>query len=135
MHVQMTFFMTLYDTYIYSLSELPECQVPLARRTDVIDQMLAMALHPAYADCKTAIESVETIINLTQSPDTHPYIIRREVLEKVLEICKLKQIDSQTQRVTGEDAMIVNALKYVNYSFSPSLHLFSISCSFYFGTH
>ena len=73
--------------------------------------MLAMALHPTYGDRKTAIESVETILNLTQSPDTHKYIIRREVLEKVLEICEMKEINSQPQQ---EDTMIVSALKYVN---------------------
>ena len=41
----------------------------------------------------------------------HKYIIRREVLEKVLEICEMKEIDSQPQQ---EDTMIVSALKYVN---------------------
>jgi hypothetical protein len=94
--------------FVFSLSELPECQVALAKRTDVVDQILAMALHPAYADCKTAIESVETILNLTQSPEIHAYIIRKEVLEKVLKICELKQIDPLTME---EDAVTVKTLK------------------------
>ena len=111
----MIFICHVIATFVFSLSELPECQVALAKRTDVVDQILAMALHPAYADCKTAIESVETILNLTQSPETHTYIVRREVLEKLLEICMLKQIDPVTQM---EDAVTVNTLKYVTYFFS-----------------
>ena len=108
----MIFICHVIANFIFSLSELPECQVALARRTDVIDQILAMALHPAYADCKTAIESVETILNLTQSPETHTYIVRTEVLEKLLETCMLKQIDPLTQK---EDTVTVNTLKYVTY--------------------
>ena len=87
MHMVITLMLHSLNFHPYSLSELPECQVPLAMRTDVIYQTLAMALHPAY-DCQTAKFSVETILNLTQSPETHSYIVRREVVEKMLEICK-----------------------------------------------
>lgn len=99
----------------YSLSELPECQLPLAMRTDAIDQILAMALHPAY-DCHTAIVSVNMIQCLTHSPDTHVYIARKEAFENMLEMCELKQkILSeqllQSQQGEKEDPIAVNALK------------------------
>ena len=100
---------------ICSLSELPECQVPLAMRTDAIDQILAMAVHPAY-DCKTAIVSVAMIQCLTQSPEAHVYIARKEVVKNMLEMCELKQKIvseqlSQSRQGEKEDTMEVNALK------------------------
>ena len=83
-------------------------------KTDVIDQVLAIALHPAY-DCDTAKVSVELILNLTQSPETHTYIIRREVVETLLEVCEKrhKMINlqsSQTHQRKKEDPMMVNVL-------------------------
>ena len=100
----------------YSLSELPECQVPLAMRTDVIDQTLAIAMHPAY-DCNTAIVSSATIQCLTQSPDAHAHVARREAVESMLQMCKLRQkmVSEQSlpQQVEKKDEMMINALKYV----------------------
>ena len=94
----------------YSLSELPECQVPLAMRTDVIDQTLAIAMHPA-------IVSSATIQCLTQSPDAHAHVARRETVESMLQVCKLRQkmVSEQSlpQQVEKKDEMMINALKYV----------------------
>ena len=87
-------------------------------KTDIIDQVLAIALHPAY-DCDTAKVSVELILNLTQSPETHTYIIiRREIVETLLEVCEKrhKMINlqsSQTCQRKKEDPMMVNVLRYV----------------------
>ena len=53
--------------------------MPLAKRTEVINQILAMALHSAF-DCRVAKMSIDVIINLTQSPETHTYIVRREIV-------------------------------------------------------
>ena len=87
-------------------------------RTDVIDQILAIALHPAY-DCNTAIASVTTIQSLVQSPEAHVYIARNVVMENMLEACEKKQkIISDQQSFQSwqrkqEDPMVVKALKYV----------------------
>lgn len=86
-------------------------------KTDVIDQVLVIALHPAY-DCDIAKVSVELILNLTQSPETHAYIIRREVVETLLEICEKrhKMVDlqsSQSRQKKKEDPVMVNVLRYV----------------------
>ena len=99
--------------------------MPLAMRKDIIDQILAIALHPAY-DCKTARMSVEMILSLTQSPETHIYIIWREIVEKMLEICELRhkmvvQQSSQPQQRKKEDLMKVNVLKYVTVPSPPGL--------------
>ena len=87
-------------------------------RTDVIDQALAMGLHPAY-DCETAIASVSMILCLAQSPDAHTHIAWRGVVENMLEICELnwhKMISEQSwqsQERKMEDPIVVHALKYV----------------------
>ena len=109
----MMFSKTLYSYYCfsYSLSELPECQVPLARRTDVIDQVLAIVLHPAYD-----YENAETLIlNLVQSPEAHTFIVRREVMEKMFEICEQrhKMVNHQTQQGKKENMMVISVLRYV----------------------
>ena len=61
--------------------------MPLAKRTEVINQILAMALDSTF-DCRVAKMSIDVIVNLTQSPETHTYIVRREIVEKILEICE-----------------------------------------------
>ena len=96
-------------------------------RTDVIDQILAMALHPAY-DIETAKMSVSVIINITQSPETHTYIVRKEVMEKMLEICEQKEKAANEkllhQQGENEDGlMAVKVLKYVFAALSVSSFL------------
>ena len=86
-------------------------------RTDVIDQTLAIGLHPV-SNCLTAKVSVDVILNLTESPETHTYIVSGEILENMLEICELKQKmvseqSSKFQQRKKEDPMAVNVLKYV----------------------
>ena len=86
-------------------------------RTDVVDQVLEIAVHPAY-DCMTSKMSVEVIHSLAQSPKTHTYIVRREILEKMLEICEqrykmINQQSSQTQKRKEKDLMEFNLLKCV----------------------
>ena len=88
-------------------------------RTDVIDQTLAIAMHPAY-DCKTAIVSASMILCLAQSPGAHAYIARKEVIENMLQMCELKQKtvsdqqSSKSYQGEKEVPMAVNALKYEN---------------------
>ena len=81
--------------------------MPLAMRTDVIDQILAMALlHP-----RITITSVTMIVCLTHSPETHAYIARKEVVKCMLEICEQKYNDQSSH--TQQDPLLVNSLKYV----------------------
>jgi hypothetical protein len=84
-------------------------------RTDVIDQILAMGVHPAY-DCQTARVAANMIQCLAQSPRTHIYIARKEVVENMLEICEQKQKiiceqSSQPLQERKEDPIAVKALK------------------------
>lgn len=95
---------------ISSLSELPECQVSIAARADVIDQALAVALHP-LCECRTAMISVNVILNLTQCPEVHGSIVRKEIVEKMLEIQKV--FFKRSARTPSEERMEISALKYV----------------------
>ena len=70
----------LFFPYFYSLSELPECQVPLAKRTDVIDQILAIACC-SNNDFTVTLVSVNMMMCLAQSPGAHPYLVRIKVTE------------------------------------------------------
>ena len=76
--------------FAYSLSELPECQAPLAKRTDVIDQILAIACCSDY-NIIAPIVSVNMIMCLAQSPGAHPYLVRTEVIEDLLKIHSLRE--------------------------------------------
>ena len=113
--------------------------MPLAMRTDVIDQTLAIAMHPAY-DCKTAIVSMSMILCLAQSPEAHTYIARKEIVENVVEMCEQKQKivseqssdSSQSQQRKKEDPMVVNALKYVTIPPPPTISASLTSCPLFF---
>ena len=103
--------------YPYSLSELPECLVPLAKTSDVIDQTLAIALHPK---CDLSVP-VTMMLNLSQAPEAHCHIVRREVVEKMLAMCDQKRQKTdeqslQSQQGEKEDPMKVYLLKYVYFS-------------------
>ena len=90
--------------------------MPLAMRTDVINQILAMGMHPAY-DCHTARVVANMIQCLAQSQGTHVYIARKEVVENMLEVCEQKQkiiSEQSSQPWRGrnlEDPVVVKALK------------------------
>lgn len=106
----------------YSLSELPECQVPLAMKPLVIDQILAMAMHSSY-DSEKAQVPISVLINVTQSPKAHRFIVREGVVKKMLQVCELKQTMiseqqlSQSQQGEEGDPMEINVLKYVTIEF------------------
>ena len=103
------YFYIMHNLLLCSLSDLPECQVPIATRADVVDQTLAVALHP-LCECDTAMVSVNMIQNLTQSSETHVSIVRKEVVEKMLEIQKMfdEQLSAQS---SSEDRVGVSVLK------------------------
>ena len=101
--------------------------------TDVIEQILAMARHPAY-DCYTAKVSVEVVLNLTQCPETHTHIVREEFLESLIEICEqrhkmVSQQSAKTLQGKKEDPMVIKALKYAFVFLSPFHIIYIHSCS------
>ena len=92
--------------------------MPLAMRSDIIDQALAIAMQPTYTCC-TAKVTAAMIQCLTQTRETHAYVFRKEVVESMLKICEqrhemINQQPSQSPQGKMEDTMMVNALKYVH---------------------
>ena len=97
--------------------------MPLAMRSDIIDQALAIAMQPTYT-CYTAKVTAAMIQCLTQTRETHAYVFRKEVVESMLKICEqrnemINQQPSQSPQGKMEDTMMVNALKYVKYFILP----------------
>ena len=86
--------------------------MPLAMRRGVIYQIQIMALHPRY-DFKATRRSVTIIHRLTQSPEAHVYIVKKDAVEDMLEICEGKITSMQAQRSRGrmEDPVVIKALK------------------------
>ena len=60
--------------------------MPLAMRKNVIDQALAMAFPEGVYRSVMAEAALKMILCLTQSPETHGLIARRELVEKILKI-------------------------------------------------
>lgn len=71
------------DVSLYSLSELPECQVPIASRSDILRQTVHIALSPTYS-CPTAALSSEVFLCLAHAPATHQHIASDYVISGML---------------------------------------------------
>ena len=85
--------------------------MPLAMRTDVIDQILAMACCSDYKVLVTIV-SVNMIMCLAQCPTTHPYLVRSEVIEDLLKVCTLRQkLDNEQPLAEREDPVAFKALQ------------------------
>ena len=107
--------------------------MPLAIQTDAIDQILAIALNPAY-DCYTAKVSVDVMLNITQSPQAHTYIVRREVVENMLEICEQKQKmvseqSLQSPETKKEDVVILRCVNLFSLSLALVLNQALLTCT------
>jgi hypothetical protein len=84
----------------------------------VIDHILEMAMHSSY-DSEAAQVPMCVLLNVTQSPRAHRFIVREGVVKKMLQVCELKQTMISEQQLTqsqqGEkkDPMEITVLKYV----------------------
>ena len=102
---------TVFSFPTYSLSELPECQMPIAMKTDVIDQILAIACCSDY-EIIVSVVSVNMIMCLAQSPGAHPYLIRTKVIEDLLKICALREkLNNKLPPEEKEDSAAFKVLK------------------------
>ena len=68
-----------------------------------------------YPNCDLSVP-VTVMLNLSQTPEAHSHIVRKEILEKMLEMCDPKQQDnneqlSQSQQEEKEDPMKAYLLK------------------------
>ena len=98
----------------------------------VIDQILAMAMHSSY-DSEAAQVPMSVLINVTQSPKAHRFIVRKGIVKKMLQVCELKQTMIGEQQLSQsqqgkEDPMAITILKYI-ITISSSLFLYHTSPS------
>ena len=85
--------------------------MPLAMRTDVIDQILAMACCSHYK-LITPLVSVNMIMCLAQSPGAHPYLVRTEVIEDLLKMHTLREkLNNELPLAEKEDPAAFKALQ------------------------
>ena len=71
------------DISLYSLSELPECQLPIASQPDILKQTVHIALSPSYS-CPTAALSSEVFLCLAHTQATHQYLASDYVISGML---------------------------------------------------
>ena len=64
--------------------------MPLAMRTDIIDQILGIA-SCSNDDFTVTLVSANMIMCLAQSTGAHPYLIRTKIIEDLLKICALRE--------------------------------------------
>ena len=85
--------------------------MPLTMRTDVSDQVLALACCPRYK-ALVALVSVNMIVCLAQSPGAHPYLVKTEVIEDLLKIHTVRQkLDNEQPLAEKEDPRAFKALQ------------------------
>ena len=82
----------------YSLSELPDCQLKLAQRSDVTEQAMKIAVSPHFT-AKTAIVSTSYLLCLAQSRDTHKYLLQPILVSKLIEMCNIRKADGNPEAV------------------------------------
>ena len=58
-------------------------------RSDAIDQMISLAFLPISV-INTAELLALFILNLAQSPQTHPHLVEPKIVEGLLDVCVLK---------------------------------------------
>ena len=65
---------------------MPQCRLPIALSSEVIETLLAAMLSPTYT-YTCARSGMCAMLCLSFSPSTHQYINQKVTLERVLEIC------------------------------------------------
>lgn len=74
----------------YSLSELPECQLSLAQRSEITEQVLRVAMSTLF-DCKTAIISASYLLCLAMCLSTHEHLLQPKLVSRMLEVCTMRR--------------------------------------------
>lgn len=82
----------------YSLSELPECQMNLAQRSDVTQQALEVGLSPSHT-IKTAIVSTSYLLCLAQCLEAHVHLLQPSIISRLMEMCKMRRAEGITDAV------------------------------------
>ena len=70
--------------FTYSFSELPECQLAIARHPGVLEQIVNIGLSPTYT-CATPALTAEVLLCLAHNQSTHQYLANEYVVGGMLQ--------------------------------------------------
>ena len=74
-----------------SFSELTECQVPIASRIVVLQQVICISLSECFS-CSTSVLVAEVFLCLAHSPQTHQHLMVHGVIDGLLEACRMRPL-------------------------------------------
>lgn len=80
--------------YMSSLSEVPECQLKLAQRSDIIEQTLQVAKSPLFT-FKTALVSTSYLLCLSQCSEAHQHLLQPNLVSELIQVCEIRRAESQ----------------------------------------
>lgn len=74
-----------------SLSELPECQLAISSKEDVLQQMISMSLSPSYS-CTTSVLVAEVFLCLAHTQGAHLYLTHPAIVDGLLDACRMRPL-------------------------------------------
>jgi hypothetical protein len=67
---------------------------------DVTQQALEVGLSPVHV-LKTAIVSTSYLLCLAQCPETHKYLLKPDIVAKLIEVCKMRRAEGTIDAATA----------------------------------
>ena len=96
-----------FDIISISLSELPECQLAIAKNHDITMQII-FVLSSVHYSCKLAIVAISIFTCIAQSVDSCPYLLTIEVVSGLLRACDVRSQHAKN----AKDIHEMNAFRY-----------------------
>ena len=95
----------------FSFSELPECQLQIASRPYVLEQVLCLSMSEK-CQCSTSVVVGEVFVCLAHSMATHKYLSKPHILDGLLEVYSMRcEHSDDGQLLSTKDKRTVAALK------------------------
>ncbi len=82
-----------------SISEIPEVQLWLSEKSDVIQQALTVAKSARYT-CNTATMAISLLLCLAQTPEAHVNLFTPNIVDQLVEACSIRRGELET---SGDD--------------------------------
>ena len=83
---------------VYSLAELPQCQVRIASESTLLKQGVLLALSPSYKYIASLITAAG-LVCLAYNAETHQYLVKQDILQCVMDAASfLRPLHGITQQ-------------------------------------
>lgn len=91
---------------LFSFSELPECQLQIASRPCVLEQVLCVSMSE-QCPCSTSVVVAEIFVCLAHSTTTHQYLSKPHIVEGLLQVYEMRsKCDNGQQSVKDQQTLI-----------------------------